>query len=689
MRKQRLLLLALIGLLAGMTPALALAAPEKIVLQLKWRHKFQFAGYYAAQAKGFYRDAGLDVELREAHPGSDPVQEVVDGRAQYGIGNSGLLLRRHRGDPVVVLGVVFQHSPSVLLARQQAGISVVQDLAGKKVMIEPLAVDLIAYLKQEGVTPAGLVRMPHSFTPDDLQRGTVDAVSAYETNEPFFLEQARVPFLLFTPRAAGIDFYGDNLFTTQAELDRHPARARAMRAASLRGWQYALEHPDEIIDYLLRHYPAHNSRASLRYEADRIRALIQPDMVELGYSNPGRWRHIAGVYAGLGMLPPDVALDGFLYQDTPEPQSPSHLLVMLGVLGGVAALCLLAALHVGRLNRRLRQAVREQAATKAGLRDSEARYRVFFETAPSAGVVWTEDFIITDWNHHAELTFGWTRQEVLGRHLLDTLVPEDERDRVRDGLRRFLGSGTPPQSINANLTRDGRSITCEWFNSWLPSSPARRREVISLGIDITARQAAAQELQESHAQLARQLKENQELQAKLQEQAIRDTLTGLYNRRYLDEQLDAEFARAKRHGYPLAIVMLDIDHFKRVNDTFGHPAGDAVIKALAQLLRDSSRVEDIVCRYGGEEFVLFFRDMPLDVALARIQLWRERFALLEVCHGGLCLYATFSAGIACYPPHGATPAALIAQADAALYQAKDRGRNRVEVATPPDAPAPA
>ena len=118
----RLLLVCLAAGLAG--PGVALARPlEKVVLQLKWQHQFQFAGYYAAQEQGYYREAGLEVEIREAAPGSDPVRQVLQGEAQYGVGSSSLVLQRHRGAPVVVLAVIFQHSPLVLLSRRDSGIS--------------------------------------------------------------------------------------------------------------------------------------------------------------------------------------------------------------------------------------------------------------------------------------------------------------------------------------------------------------------------------------------------------------------------------------------------------------------------------------------------------------------------------------------------------------------------------------
>ncbi|HEY1110962.1 MAG TPA: ABC transporter substrate-binding protein, partial [Opitutaceae bacterium] len=204
------------SLTAAESPAL-----ERVVLQLKWQHQFQFAGYYAAAAKGYYREAGLDVEMREAVPGRDPVEEVLAGDAQYGVGTSELVLLRGQGKPVVVLAAIFQHSPLVLLVPQSSGVTDLHGLAERPIMIEPQSAELLAYFKHEGVDPAKLKIVHHTFSVDDLVSGRVAAMSAYSTDEPFQLRQAGRAFLTFTPRAGGIDFYGDNLFTTEAEIARH------------------------------------------------------------------------------------------------------------------------------------------------------------------------------------------------------------------------------------------------------------------------------------------------------------------------------------------------------------------------------------------------------------------------------------------------------------------------------------
>jgi diguanylate cyclase (GGDEF)-like protein len=174
------------------------------------------------------------------------------------------------------------------------------------------------------------------------------------------------------------------------------------------------------------------------------------------------------------------------------------------------------------------------------------------------------------------------------------------------------------------------------------------------------------------------LREVQTLQSKLHEQALRDPLTGFYNRRYLTEAFDRELLRAERYARSVSVIMGDLDHFKAVNDTYGHRAGDAVIKAFCELLQRNARGSDIYCRYGGEEFLMVLFDMTGGDAYQRAEQWRLAFAALPIHCDASVIRATASFGIAAFPMHGKTGDALIAAADAALYAAKHDGRNRVK-----------
>ena len=291
------------------------SASEKVTLQLKWAYgAFQFAGYYAAEEKGYYRDAGLDVQIDEARPDIDPIKQVLEGKAEYGVGSSGLLLVRHDGQPVVVLAVIHQHSPIALASRKTDALKGVHNLLDSTVMVyTPDRAEILAYLKAEQLPLERITLMDHVFGYRALLDGKVDATSVFVTHELYYFNQAHFAYQLYTPRSAGIDFYGDNLFTTEQELKNHPERVEAFRSASLRGWQYAMEHTEEIINLILAKYPNEHDRDFYRFESEQMKTLMQTDLIEVGYMNPGRWQHIADVYASQGLLPMDFPLDGFLY----------------------------------------------------------------------------------------------------------------------------------------------------------------------------------------------------------------------------------------------------------------------------------------------------------------------------------------------------------------------------------------
>lgn len=557
MRLFRLIGQSLAACLAGLLLALPARAQaqetagkalDTVHVQLRWRHQFQFAGYYAALEKGYYREEGLDVVLHPGSPDRQPVSEVLAGRAQYAEGNSEVLLARLQGKPLVALAAIFQHSPSVLLALRKSGIVTPRDLVGRKVMFMNGMndADFMTMLYNEGVAREQLTILPSSYNFEDLIAGRVDAFNSYLTNEPFYLKQRGIEYTVLNPINSRVDFYSDILFTTADEVKNHPRRVAAMLRATLKGWRYAMDQPDEIINLLLTKYKVPKTRAHLAFEANAMRPLILPDLIPIGNMNPERWRHMAETFAQTGMVSRNYSLEGFMYEDPALRKLPIWVVPLLVAALVLMALATLVAGYFQRMNRRLKQ--------------TESQLRTVNETL---------------------------------------------NDKIRE---------------------------------------------------VTA------------------------LHGRLQEQAIRDPLTGLFNRRYLDETLDHELARAKRDGYALSLAMIDVDHFKAINDSYGHQAGDEVLKAIGALLLSQAREGDLACRYGGEEFVLVTPRMALATALERAEQWRASFAGQKIRHGELELSVTFSVGLATYPDHGATADSLLSSADQALYRAKALGRNRVEAA---------
>jgi len=297
----------------------------------------------------------------------------------------------------------------------------------------------------------------------------------------------------------------------------------------------------------------------------------------------------------------------------------------------------------------------------------------------------------------------------IARHTVLEHIPEmvfvvDAHDRLVDAnpvARQMLG-----KSMDEIIGKDPLDVFREWpqlVNRFLtanetheeiqiPGDPPRTLELVVSALynqfsqlegriivahDVTDRKWLENDLKYANESLTHQLEEINKLRADLQEQAIRDPLTNVYNRRYLAEFLDKEVARAEREKSPLSVVIMDVDNFKQFNDTYGHKCGDIVLQAIANFLVEHTRRGDVVCRYGGEEFVILMPGVTLEVGYERAEMWRQDFSETAVEYEGMKFSATFSAGVATYPQHGVTDEALLQAADRALYQSKDAGKNKV------------
>ena len=257
----------------------------------------------------------------------------------------------------------------------------------------------------------------------------------------------------------------------------------------------------------------------------------------------------------------------------------------------------------------------------------------------------------------------------------DLVHPEDREDFVHQNEE--VMKTHQPFSWEGRVIIDGE---IKWFR--ISSIP----EVLECGdiiwngvqIDITERKEVEKALRDANTLLENRLAEIEKLQSQLREHATRDYLTDLYNRRYLDETIERELARANREARKLSVVMMDIDQFKGVNDIFGHQAGDEVLMALGTLLKEKSRSSDIACRYGGDEFVVVMLNASVDDAYRRAQEWLNAFAKKRFVVGAKTFATTLSMGIAAYPLHGSSPLGIFQAADEALYHSK-KYRNTVTI----------
>ncbi len=527
----------LLILLTLWSPASTLAESDNkpirdITLQLKWLHQFQFSGYYMAIEKGYYKDAGLNVKVVERTPNSVPVEQLLSGQVEFAVADAGTLLYRATGMPVVALAAIFQHSPSILLANANTGIQSLSDLRGQAVRLSSSFnnVELETMFNNAGIAIDELIPVAINDPVENFISGKTKGLNAYTTNEPFFFQQLGVPLTAFRPRDYGVDFYGDILTTTENLIRLEPELVQNFLQASLKGWEYAIVHPEETVNIILEKYNSQNkTREHLDFEAQESIKLIMPDIVPVGYMNEERWQHIAEILTDQGYIKNSINLSKFIY----EPENTIS--------------------------------------------------------------IWT---LLQSFTREITLIFATLIAIFLVAHIL--------------GLR---------------------------------------------------------------TQVQLRTKALMETNIKYQNEARTDALTGLPNRRHFMEVFARDVEQARRNEGILSVIMADIDHFKEVNDTYGHAAGDEALKRVAQVLRSNTRKGDFFARFGGEEFVI---SCP-NTAEPEVKQLAERLRLdlknTQVIFNGYTFSITISLGLTSLQSSD-DEKQLLHRADLALYEAKLGGRNR-------------
>jgi len=734
-------------------------ALEKVTLKLKWFHQFQFAGYYAAQKQGYFQEEGLDVDIQERDFHENTIQQVIDGDVDYSISDSVLLLYQAKGHPVVIVTPIFQHSPQVLYTLASSGISSPYALKNKKMGFYNKDADgfsVLAMLEQAGVNPT--VQRTLKTDINMLVRGEVDAVAGYSTNEAYFFRQQGVEVNIINPMHYGIDTYGDMLFTSQKELKQHPERVAKMRRATLRGWQYAMQHQQEMAQYILEHYSPAKNLQHLMFEARAIEEVMALHTTPIGTLDEGRLQFIAELFRRQGLIKNSLDLSNGIYRPSQNAWSftaqekawlKAHPVIRVGVDRAYAPLEFIDEQgHYQGLANDIFKVIQQQTGSRfqpalelnwsqtlqaiqakqldvlSAVISSEERQGYLTFTSPyfkapmviaaREGSSYIANFsqiegkriaVVKDYAAHDKMQKFYPKQPLIlvssieaGLAAVASGQAYGYIDNVavighyikHSGLTNLHIAGELPFSADIAIAvrKDWpilHSISqkvlqqipakqkAEMTNHWLQVTYQKRYNwgqvfaiVTPILLILIVVMVYNRKLKQAHADL-------QKVNMALSVLSVTDHLTGVYNRQFLDQRLEEEVARITRHPAPLSLVMMDLDHFKSVNDDYGHLVGDQVLTQVTQVVQNRVRKTDVFGRWGGEEFILICPDT--DLSQAKLLAEKIRTAVEEETYPEQ-IHQTISLGVTQFQ-RNEPMSQLVNRADEYMYHAKQQGRNQV------------
>jgi PAS domain S-box-containing protein len=489
----------------------------KVRLQLKWTHQFQFAGYYAAQLKGYYKDEGLDIRILEGGKDISPIQTVTSGKAEFAIYDPEILIKSSKENPLTAVFATLQSSPYGVLSRPESGIRRPSDLVGKRVLSAGDQGWSIfkAIMLKEGIAIDKTQIIPRHKDSEELIDQTADAVITYYTSQPTRLRNLGLDPAIMKPLDYGVDFYGDVVFTSQKFAENSPEVVQSFNRATRRGWEYALSHKEKMADHVLSlpGVKEHGfTKQNLLDEAKELEKLILPKFVEIGHMNAGRWQNMLSIYQELGLADQSLTLKGFLFNPDENGDGGWYdILIYTLMVGGLLFVIAIV------LNWELRRQV--MAKTSALISENEERRKADerLELAIEAAGLGLWELNLDDKTAHLnqrwilnQLGYEWddTSKDL---SKWDSLVHPDDKGRVEKVNKDFLASSTSSNTISYRVkTNNG---DWRWILSFRKISGRDERgrptNITGLHLDIDSIKRKEFELQQLTKEL---LKKNGELE---------------------------------------------------------------------------------------------------------------------------------------------------------------------------------
>lgn len=524
-----------------------LKANDNVTLQLSWFNQFQFAGYYIAKEKGFYKDEGLDVNIKPFEFGLDIPQGVSDGKYDFAVGRETLILEKTNNKNIVTLYALFQNSPLLLISTKESNINSITDFNGKRIMTtidDASEVSLKSMIISQKVQLKNLKFINHTHNINDLINKKTDVISAYTSKAPYFLQKMGVDYNTFSPSNYGFDMYSDFLYTSKTKLENQKELVEKFRNASLKGWEYAYSNIEEAVDLILEKYNTQNlTREELIFEGKELKKLSFYDTEILGNIDLSKLQRIYDLYNVMGLVKNNIDVKDFVYINN-------------------------------SLINHLKNEFKRLSEYK------ELPYLYFFIGLFSLLII-----VI----------------------IYKNIVLYKVTHKLKNNEEKLL-----------------------------------------------------------------------EMNKELKDLSEKDFLTKIYNRRYFETISKESISLAKRENKDVAILLIDLDNFKKINDTYGHQVGDYVLCAVADLMMDHKRKSDVVCRYGGEEFAILLPNTSLSGAKKYSENLREVIANEKLKIDNLSIRVTASMGLTICKPSDDIYSALD-RADEGMYIAKKNGKNQLNI----------
>lgn len=618
---------------------------EKINLQLKWFSSFQFAGYYMALEKGYYSEAGLDVNILERDPQKNNIEQVINGESQYGVADSALLLYRSQGNPVQIMGSFFQHSPLVFISKKSSGIVSPFEMKGKTISFQQSIDDapLLALFLEAKITPNDYTYKSLDFTNNAFIRGEVDVMSAYISDQPDTMKSKGIEVNIINPLNYGIDLYGDNLFSTESNLEKNPGQAKKFLDASIRGWKYALANKEESARILIEKYGARFSYEHLLFEANSIEKMMIPSMIQIGYTSIDRFYRISEIYENINKASKDSlheALKNFIWDSNIQKDKYDYYYNILVV---VVLLFLIVIAILFLVGQRLKKIIQDNTSK---LQEEHSMIEKYV-------IITTTDFVgnITNASEAFCKISGYKLKEIIGKKF-SKISHSNMPTSLFNELWETITQGRIWIGEIKNSKKNGEYYWVEVIIEPILDSSKNHLGYRAIYQDITDKKLA-------------------------QELSITDNLTKLYNRGYVESVLTSQMATANRYNRYMCVVLLDIDYFKKINDTYGHQVGDTVLKEVAKILQNNIRGTDIIGRWGGEEFLIVTPDINARQCFLLCEKLRK--IVEEQIFEEMKNSVTISIGIAEFILNENMDK-FIERADKAMYFSKEQGRNCTNIA---------